>query len=265
MIERKRSCSRARMSAFARSRSRARSWRSSKSSTDSRSFAAWYCAAKPISSSSRRTRSCAAASSSAACSTARRASSYDAARSPRAFRPSRSSSRSGLELALEHLEGSRSGGALRLGRGRVVDETARGVCQPLDGVGQARPLAELEHELAAGGAQRLEDTGEHAAQPRRAVGREQAQALRLAAGAELRERGLERLAAQHRALRVVELAEARIEPGRERIRLQQPVAETVDRRDPRAVELAREVAAVELERDARGCASAARPRRASCT
>src|SRR5262249_49384796 len=48
------------------------------------------------------------------------------------------------------------------------------------------------------------------------------------------------------ALGVVELTEARIEPGRERIRLQEPQAETVDRRDPRGVELAGEVRAAAL-------------------
>src|SRR6185437_2293709 len=39
----------------------------------------------------------------------------------------------------------------------------------------------------------------------------------------------------------------RVEPGRERIRLQQPEAEAVDRRDPGAVELAREVVAASVE------------------
>src|SRR5206468_4732071 len=42
-------------------------------------------------------------------------------------------------------------------------------------------------------------------------------------------------------------AEAPVETGGEWIRLQEPVAEAVDRRDPRAVELAGEIGATELE------------------
>ena len=51
----------------------------------------------------------------------------------------------------------------------------------------------------------------------------------------------ERLRAEHGRLRFVELAEARIEPGRERIGPEQAGAEAVDRRDPGAVELTGEV------------------------
>ena len=46
-------------------------------------------------------------------------------------------------------------------------------------IGEARPLAELEHEVAAGGAQRPVDAGEHPPQPGGAVRREQAQPFRL--------------------------------------------------------------------------------------
>jgi len=53
----------------------------------------------------------------------------------------------------------------------------------------------------------------------------------------------ERLASQNRALRIVELAEARVEPGGEGVGLQQAQAKAVDRRDPGAVELAGEVVA----------------------
>ncbi len=105
----------------------------------------------------------------------------------------------------------------------------------------ARALPELEDELAPGGAKRLVDAGEHAPQPVGAVRREQPESFRVAVGAELPERTLERLAAQHRGSRVLELAEPRVEAGGERMRAQQPVAEAVDRRDPRSVELAREV------------------------
>jgi hypothetical protein len=62
------------------------------------------------------------------------------------------------------------------------------------------------------------DPGEHAPQRARAVGREQLQSHRILAGAEILERDFERLAGEHRRLRLVELAEARIEPGLERIR-----------------------------------------------
>ena len=58
---------------------------------------------------------------------------------------------------------------------------------------------------------------------------------------------LERLAAEHPRLAVVEHTEAGVEPGRERIRLQQPVAEAVDRRDPGAVELTGEVVSAAVE------------------
>ena len=46
---------------------------------------------------------------------------------------------------------------------------------------------------------------------------------------------------------VVELVEARVDPDRERVRAQQPAAEAVDGRDPRAVELAGEVGPPALE------------------
>src|SRR5581483_4779464 len=92
-----------------------------------------------------------------------------------------------------------------------------------------------------------------------AVRREQPQPVGVARGAELLERVPERLAPEDGALRLVELAEARIEPGGEGIRLQQPQAEAVDRRDPGAVELAREVVAPALgERSADARAKLAR-------
>ena len=147
----------------------------------------------------------------------------------------------------------------------VVGQAAGGVGERLDAAGEPRRLAELEHERAAGRAQRLVDAGQHPAQPGRAVRREQPDAVRVVARAERVERGLEGLGAQHRRLRLVELAEARVEPGLERVRLQQPVAEAVDGRDPGAVELARKVVPAAGVQLASGCASAARRRRASCT
>src|SRR5262249_55435257 len=91
----------------------------------------------------------------------------------------------------------------------------------------------------------LVDAGQHPPQPAAAVRREQAQP-RLVVAAELLERGAERLAAEHAALTVVENAEARVDPGGERVRLQQAVAEAVDGRDPGAVEPALEVVPAEL-------------------
>ena len=104
----------------------------------------------------------------------------------------------------------------------------------------------LDPQLEPGRAQRLVHAGEHPSQPAAAVRREQPQSC-LVVAAELLERGPEGLAAEHTALAVVDHAEARVDPGRERVCLQQPVAEAVDGRDPRGVELAREVVAAELE------------------
>ena len=77
------------------------------------------------------------------------------------------------------------------------------------------------------------------------------------------ERALERLAADHRAVLVVQLAEARVDADGERVRAQEARAEAVDRRDPRAVELAREIgpaAAVERGADARAQLAGRLPR-----
>jgi hypothetical protein len=108
-------------------------------------------------------------------------------------------------------------------------------------VRERRPVAELQHELAPRGAERLVHAREHPAQAVRAVRRKQSQALRLLGLAERGERLVERLPAEHGGLRLVELAESGVEAGLERVGLEQPVAEAVDRRDPRAVELAGEV------------------------
>ena len=144
---------------------------------------------------------------------------------------------------VEHLEQPRRVRARELGRVAIVGEAARGLAQRLDTLRERRALAQLEHERPPRRAERLVDPPEHASQRARAVGREQLQPRRILAGAELLERGVERLAREHRRLRLVELAEARVEPGLERIRAQEPRAEAVDGRDPGAVELAREVGA----------------------
>ena len=126
-------------------------------------------------------------------------------------------------------------------------------------------LAELEHERAPGGAQRLVDAGEHLAEPVGAVRREQAEPLLALLGEKRLERAVERLAAQHGRPGLLQLAEPGVEADRERVHPQQPVAEAVDRRDPGAVELAGEVVAGRARRARRGSASAARPPPCACT
>ena len=145
-------------------------------------------------------------------------------------------------------------GELLVGHVGIGGQRLRRGVQVGEALGDAGLVAELELQVAPRRAERLVDAGEHAAQPLRAVGREQAQPLGVARRAETGERALERLAADHGAVLVVELAEARVDPHRERMRAQQPRAEPVDRRDPRAVELAREVvtaARVQRRADAR--------------
>ncbi len=139
----------------------------------------------------------------------------------------------GAGAAVEELE--------QLERVRLGPEAIRLLAQRRDALLEAAALPEVEHELASGRAQRLEDAGEHATQTLPAVGREQPQARGVAPGAEGPERLSERLPAQDSRLRLVQLAEAGVEPGRERVRLQQAVAEAVDRRDPRAVDLPGEI------------------------
>src|SRR5581483_1465293 len=144
-------------------------------------------------------------------------------------------------VPLQQLEQRRRGPRLRLGRARIGRERARRRAELLDPLRELGTRRDCEVELAARRAQRLVDGREHPPQARAPVRREQLEPLRVAAREELRERRAERLRAQDGGLRVVELPEARIETRGERIRLQQAVAEAVDRRDPGAVELAREI------------------------
>ena len=261
MIARKRSCSASRTRSSVSSSSRAQSWRSSKSSADSRCFAAAYSAAKSSSSSCSRSRSRAASSSSAARCSRSRASRNASARSPRASRPERSTSCSGFAPSFER---DARRGALLLGRGRVVGERLRLGLQLGEPFGHAVLLAELERQRPPGRAELLVDARQHAAEAVPGVGREQPEALGLAPGAERRQRALERLAAEHRRLVVGELVEARVEPDGERMGVQQPRAEAVDRRDPRPVELPGEVVPARARAARRGCASAARPPPCAC-
>src|SRR5262249_49479292 len=125
----------------------------------------------------------------------------------------------------------------------VRGQRARRCLQLGEALGYAGVTAEVELEVAACRAQGLVDACQHLAQALCPVGREQAQPVGLAAGAECCERALDRLAPQDGGLVVGELVEAWVEPHRERVGTQQPRAEAVDGRDPRTVELPPEVVA----------------------
>ena len=246
--ERKRQLSRSRIVGWSRSRSRAFSWRSSKSSADSASFAAAYASAK------------------------RRAAPREArGRAPRARR-ARPARRAARLLGSRTARGPAPGGEVgevdqplgaggrsssssarralqgRLGLlhpGRVLDHAPRRLASSSIRSSRAGRSASSRTRLTARRAQRLVDAGQHPSQPPRAVGGEQP--IRSGSPrAELLERLLERLAGEHPRLVLVEHAEARVDAGLEGMRLQQALAEAVDRRDPGAVELAREIVAAEL-------------------
>jgi hypothetical protein len=142
----------------------------------------------------------------------------------------------GQRFARDQLEHASRVGARELGRVGVVGEAARGDAELLDPVGERPALAQLEHERPAGRAQRLVDADQHPAQAFGPIRREQPQPLGLCTRAEAVERLVERLAADHGRLGLVQLAEAWIQPRLERIGLEQPVAEAVDGRDPGAVQ-----------------------------
>ena len=114
------------------------------------------------------------------------------------------------------------------------------------------PLGERGHRLTgelespARRAQPVEDAREHPAEPFGAVGRQQPDALGLPGLHVIRKRLREGLRPQHCRLALVEHAEARVEPGLEGVRPEEPVAKAVDRRDPSAVEVASEVVALDL-------------------
>ena len=144
----------------------------------------------------------------------------------------------------EHLRG---GVELRLAAARVLRQTTSRLAQFLHARLQLRHVAQFEHELAPGRTQRLVDARQHPAQTVGAVDREQPQPRLVVVRAERRQCSLEGLAAQHAPLALVEDAEARIDACRERVRAQQPVAEAVNRGDPRAVESTREIGAPSLD------------------
>ena len=129
--------------------------------------------------------------------------------------------------------------------GRVLRPARRRRRAQRDQVEPGR-VAERELERSPRRPQRLVDAGEHPPQRLRAVDREQPQPLGLVPRAELRQRLVERLDQQHRRLGLVEHAKPRVEPGRERVLAKEPRAEAVNRRDPGAVELARQLRPAEL-------------------
>src|SRR5829696_3057567 len=240
MIALKRSASRSRISGLSRRSARAASWRSSKSSADSRRFAVAYASAKPSRSCWRRSRSRIASSSSAACSTATLASSKLAERSPRAM--SREVEQVvGPRLAGDGIEKRCGAGALQVCRRAVLHQAAGGLAQLLEPLADGRTLAELEDQVAARRAERLVDPGDHPPQAARAVGGQQSSALLVVRAAERSERLVKRLAREDGGLRVVQLAESWVETCFERRCLQQPVAEPVDRRDVGTVQAPGEV------------------------
>ncbi len=130
---------------------------------------------------------------------------------------------------------------------RVPRERLGALGQRGQGLGDARLVRDTQLERTAGRAQALVDAAEHDREPPGAVGREQLEPVGLAAGAEARERLGERLRTQDSRLALVQYAEPGIEPRLERMRLEEPVAEAVDGRDPGALDVAREIDAVELQ------------------
>ena len=223
--------------------------------------------AKRSSSSCRRSRSRAASSSSAARSTALRAASYAAARAPAARErrevddaaPARrpaSTTRSascGVRALVVGRAGSSSSERRRL-RAEARRPRRRGsAARPARARARGRPSGASRRRPSASAAARRRRTSRAAAaapgrRPRRTPCSARSNASpRSTDGA-----------------RVVELAEARVEPDGERVRLQQPVAEAVDRRDPGTVELAGEVVAAPRARARRGCARAARRPPCAC-
>jgi hypothetical protein len=89
---------------------------------------------------------------------------------------------------------------------------------------------------------------------RRHVRGEEPQPLRLSGRAEVLKRALECLPSEHGCSRLLDLAEARIEPCGKGMRAQHATAEAVDGRDPCAVQVASEIRAAAL---AESCADPA--------
>ena len=130
---------------------------------------------------------------------------------------------------------------LQLGRVGVGNEAVGRLADAVHALAEAGAGTRLEDEISTRRAERRVDLDEHAAETVGAVGGEELPAVGLVGGAERLERGRERLGLENERLRLVEHAEARIDPGGEGMRAEEPAAEAVDRRDPGAVELEGEV------------------------
>ncbi len=144
-------------------------------------------------------------------------------------------------LSCDGLEQRRGARALELGSRGVLGETASRVAQRFEPLPHRRALAELEHEIVAGRAERLVDAGDHPPQAARAVRRQQPRPLVVSGRNECVERLVEGLARENGRVGGVKLAEPRVEARLERICLQEAVAEAVDGGDPGAVEPPRKV------------------------
>ena len=247
MTMRKRSCVASRTASSSRSRSRAASWRSSKSTTDSRRFDAAYSAPNRSSSSCRSVAIIARRAPRARpARRALRACSNEAARAPRAGECGQVDEPLGRGPGVERAQRLGRVPPLRRRGGHVRSEALGLDAELLDRGHDARALAELEDELATGGAQRLEDAGEHAPQPVGPVRREQPQPLgisRRRRTPRARGRTPRRGAPPHPPPRARGNADRGLRRTDTR---EEPTAEAVDRRDPRTVELAREVGAPAL-------------------
>ena len=129
----------------------------------------------------------------------------------------------------------------------VLREAASRFAELVHPVGEARLLAELQDELAPGRPERLVDAREHPPQSVGSVHGKQPEPSRVVVGAEGRQGRGECFSAQDSSLALVEHTKARVDAGRERMGAKQPMTEAVDGRDPRAVELARQIGTSALD------------------
>src|SRR5215468_161942 len=135
----------------------------------------------------------------------------------------------GSQVAVQELEQLRGVPLLTLSCFRVPGERARRRAQLVDAFAELRLSSYREVELAPSRTQRLVDARQHPTQPVAPVSGEELEPLRVVAGAELGERLAERLGAEHRRLRFVELPKPWVEPGSERIGPEESGTEAVDR------------------------------------
>ena len=132
-------------------------------------------------------------------------------------------------------------GEVVVGRAVIVEQTTGSVAQFPQPAVQVGGRVQLEQERPASRTQRLVDAGQHLAEPAAPVRREQRQPLPLLTAAERLDGAIEGLAAKHGRVLVIELVETGVDPDRERVGAKEAAAEPVDRRDPGAVELTRQV------------------------